>query len=144
MTQEKSQKEAAFARLENELSVLSMEKSRLCDKVDGKQKPSKPVTKHSHPFNSQESINDLELTTSLDTSQKTSTNKNLPSNCKSAGSASSRRHGIVTKYSKRKKLLDDVDTNTLFDDYDFDLDSKEQVSTLPKRYTKRKKTIGTS
>lgn len=115
---------------------LKDENATLCEKL-ALLKTDHAWTQNQQICNSQDSSNDLEFTASFGLSGKTLMKTHVPG---SKQVLQPKGKTIISKYTKRKKLLDDADTKTLFDDFEFD--TSEHGVTLPKRYTKKKKTIG--
>lgn len=93
-------------------------------------------------FNSQESLNDLELTNHTKANTPTTKPATRPNNKISKGSTTA-----SSKYAKRKKLIEEpplpagpVAKNS-FDEFDFEFDTFNETPTAqPKRYNKRTKT----
>lgn len=130
-------------KVQDQMLQIKNENAILCQKIEAQLKSSaisERIVQQPTLNNSQDSANDLELTMSLEPSVKQTIQK------KSADSKPKsiqlKNRTIMTKYTKRKKLLDDQETKTLFDDFEFDPNLEDSFPTLPKRYTKRKKTIG--
>lgn len=139
---EEAKNKTALHKIQEQMQQTDNENARLYGKIEAQLKSATPISKgHVIANVSQDSTNDLELTASFEPSvkepvlKKSSESKPKPTQQK--------KKTIMTKYTKRKKLLDDQDTNTLFDDFEFDPNLEKSFSTFPKRYTKRKKTIGT-
>ncbi|CCH46442.1 Myosin [Wickerhamomyces ciferrii] len=143
---EKSRNDQSYKDIEAEITKLKEENKRLCDSIDAQLNLStnypqkKPISVPAPA--SQESTNDLELTASFQELNRKDLQKPITVNLKPGSLKSkpvdSKKKTIVSKYSKRKKLLED-DEGNLFDSFDFE-ETGSDHATAPKRYTKRRKT----